>query len=138
MMRSGIDIAEAAGTYTTPDGRKLYKFAVTMNDGTDGLAFAETKQPWWLAYPGAVFYEVANVVAGRNHFKIRRENIQPRTPGRRPNRNNWEWALATAAIIVPKPDVHSMQSPPAQYFADLETMARQLDLTLERLKQTTT
>lgn len=134
MIRSQIDVADPAGKYTTPDGRTLYKFQVTTKDGTDGLAFAEVKRPWWLTDPGAIYYEITKVVNGTNHIRIRRTDGEIRRPGQMAgNRVKWEWALALAAQVVPRP----IGPASAAYYGELETTARQLHLTLDRLKQTT-
>jgi hypothetical protein len=47
MNTARITTADPAGTWEHPQGGTLYKFNLTLDDGTKGEANAKSPQPWW-------------------------------------------------------------------------------------------
>lgn len=137
MIKTKIDLFQPRGTFTTEDGRTLLRWLVTLEDGTDGLVFSMTKTPWWHSWPRPMYYETTKIVDGVAHLKLYRQNKPVERPGAKPpHGERWRWALSTAVHIVGPYPMNG--SAVTEYYNHLEIAARQIELTLERLEQTTT
>jgi len=132
MTRSAIDLVSKNGTFTTPDGVTMHKWNVTLKDGTDGLAFAQTTTPWWLDKTLFVYYEITKVQGKTKHIAFRRLNGPVQTPGVDMAKSKWPWAIMAAIQVV---GPYEMDMGPA-YFDTIETTAMQLAETLDRLQKT--
>jgi hypothetical protein len=134
MKRAKIDLTTPAGTFTTEDGRSMYKFNVTFDDNVDGLVFSTSKTPWWMGYTRPVYYEMTGVTNNTNHIRIRRQMTPVVTPGTGPNSGDrWRTCLDWAVSIMQPPAEH----PQPTYFAELEATAIQLEMVWSRLEKTT-